>query len=394
MPDCILHGHHDLTRHQGGQGATSTRTGVLQAILFYVLCASLCLLSLSCARKQAPAAAGEVRVAAVLNLSGSAAQFDAVKRQTLEVAERRIKELYPDVAMTVRVLDAAGGPQATLAATRTGLTWNADYFLSGTSPTALAIAGQVRSSGRPIVQMANAANPDFGPPKEGEYRLWPDWSQEAETVGTVLSSLEASGVLLIHSADPYSEALTASLKRVLAEALGANLLEFQFDPATTPDFRPALLRLGRGPDRVVVVFGLPPGLRALVSQMAEINWDGTLIGGVNVNLVADDIRKAGLEADVWLIETEAMREDLTPDSEAAAFRQTYEAMFNEQPPFHALYLADGLYIIAEGESREAAKEESPTETIESVREIESASGHIEILEDGTLRFQMDARKVQ
>src|SRR5688500_5428179 len=85
-----------------------------------------------------------VKVAAVLSLTGPAARFDAVKQKTLNLAIKRLKELYPKQQIDLKVFDAGGGPEATNVAVRQATNWGATYFLSGTSPTALAIAAQVR----------------------------------------------------------------------------------------------------------------------------------------------------------------------------------------------------------------------------------------------------------
>jgi len=193
-------------------------------------------------RSSAESNVSAVRVAAVLNLTGPAARFDAVKQQALNLAIQRLKEVYPKVSVELKLLDAGGGPEATTVAVRQALDWHASYFLSGTSPTALAIAAQVRGHSPVVVQMANAANPDFGPPRPGEYRFWPDWKQEGEIIWEILQNEKIAKILLIHSADPYSEALTKELKEKAGALTSLTMSDLQYDPAATPDFRPALLR--------------------------------------------------------------------------------------------------------------------------------------------------------
>ena len=126
-----------------------------------------------------------------------------------------------------------------------------------------------------MAQLANAANPDFGPPRPGEYRFWPDWNQEAAIIFDFFVQKSLKTVLLVHSADPYSEALTASLtSKIESASRDIRILEFQFDPAATPDFRPALIRAKQTGTETIVVFGLPPGIRALISQLQEVSWEG------------------------------------------------------------------------------------------------------------------------
>ena len=145
-----------------------------------------------------------MRVAAILNLTGPAAQFDAVKKQTIELAVTRVKQLNPALRIEMQTFDAGDSPETTRVAVRRALAWNAGYFLSGTSPTALEIASQLRGHHPDLVQIANAANPDFGPPRPAEYRFWPDWKQEVDVILGVLQEQRMKSVLLIHSADPYS----------------------------------------------------------------------------------------------------------------------------------------------------------------------------------------------
>lgn len=343
-------------------------------------------------RHQAIPDGESAKVAVILNLSGDAARFDAIKRQTIEVATARIRELYPQLRLDVQMLDAGGGPEATKVAVRRGLDAGARYFLSGTSPTALAIASIVRGQDIPIAQMANAANPDFGPPRKGEYRLWPDWTQEADLIYQLLTDLKIQSVLVIHSADPYSGALKATLEGLIGNSGSISVQRQQYDPAATPDFRPALLRAKADAAQALVIFGLPPGIKALMSQMSEVGWDKPLIGGVNINLVSADYVSAGLKGGLWVIETEAMQDTLRAGSEAQAFRAQYERTFGQTPPFHALYLADGLYFIATSFGDSIPRQDDNLERLEATHSFEGASGNVTVGTDGVLRYTMRVRK--
>jgi branched-chain amino acid transport system substrate-binding protein len=352
-------------------------------------------LLLSCNGKpEVPPAGGPVRVAAILNLTGPAARFDAVKQQALNLALERVKALRPDLPIELKVLDSGGGPEATTVAMRQATDWGASYFLSGTSPTALAIASQMRGRTPGVVQIANAANPDFGPPRPGEYRFWPDWKQEAELVTGILKEQNFNKVFLIHSADPYSEALTKELRAQGGAISGLAISDQQYDPASTPDFRPALLRAKQDGAQALIIFGLPPGIQALMSQMAEVGWDRALIGGVNINLTVGEYDKAHLKGPLWVVETESMREQVAAGSELQQFRDAYRQKYNESPPFHALYLADAIYFAAAAQAGKADPNRSEVDRAKAVRSFDAASGRIEVGEDGILRFVMSARKVR
>ena len=353
---------------------------------------------LSCTREsEAPppparlaAAPQGVSVAAVLSLTGPAARFDAVKQNALNIARDRINARGA-VKINLTFLDAGGTPETAAAAVQKALDGNPQYILSGTSPNALAIAARVREGKLPIVQIANAANPQFGPPRSGEYRFWPDWRQEASVLAALLTQQRLTNILLIHSTDPYSEALFQALKAT-DWAKKARITEFPFDPAGTPDFRPTLLGGRRRGADALVVFGLPPGMKALVAQMAEVQWTAAVIGGVNINLVTEDYRKAGLKGDLWSIRTEAMGTTLPPGSEASTFRSEYQKRHGgETPPFHALYLSDAVYFI-DAAHRAAGGGDAITRAA-AVRTFDGASGRVEVTPDGVLQFKMSAEKL-
>ena len=337
--------------------------------------------------------ASTIRSAVILNLTGPAARFDAPKQKTIEIAQERIKDLYPGVSLDVRIFDGGSGPEGATVAVRQASAWGAQYFLSGTSPTALAIAAQVRGRQPPVAQIANAANPEFGPPRVGEYRFWPDWKQEAALVADLLMRENLKKVLLIYSADPYSEALRKELQDRVA-ANDFTVTELQYDPASTPDFRPALIRAEGGGAQAVVVFGLPPGLTALVNQMSEVKWSGTTVGGVNINMVVNKFDEAGLKGPLWLVETEAMIGDPPKDLEVSNFRRLYRDTFGESPAFYTVYLADALYFIAAGASLSDVKNATPVQILKGVRVFDSASGTIRVLDDGTLSFVMNVRRAR
>jgi ABC-type branched-subunit amino acid transport system substrate-binding protein len=327
------------------------------------------------------------RVAVLLNLTGPAARFDAPKQKTIQIAQERIATLYPHLPFAVRVLDAGGGPEGAIVAVRRATEWGATWYLSGTSPTALAIAAQVRDREPAVVQLANAANPDFGPPRSGEYRFWPDWRQEAGLIVRHLLDGGMRRVLLFYSADPYSTALSEELRAGVAEH-GVALSELQFDPAATPDFRPPLIRATNDGTDAVVIFGLPPGLTALFSQMSEAGWAGTTIGGVNTNVALSTYDELNLTGPLWLVETESMIKSPIADSEVARFRTAYQQTFNDQPAFYSLYLADALYFVGAAMSPPNAFDLSTVAAANAVTDFNGASGEIRVLPDRTLEFKM------
>jgi len=128
--------------------------------------------------------------------------------------------------------------------------------------------------------------------------------------------------------------------------------------------------------------------------MAEVRWEKALIGGVNINLAVADYDAAGLKGPFWLVETEAMQENLPAGSEASIFRAAYKQQYNENPAFHSLYLADALYFIAAAHANSSPANLSEVERVKQVHDFTGPSGQIQVNDDGTLRFVMSARKVR
>lgn len=355
--------------------------------------AIVALLVVAVVRQRATDAPVGVRVVALLSLTGPAARFDAIKQQALELAVERVNAAQTTLRMSLEVLDAGASPDATQAAARRALDANASYILTGTSPNALAVATLVRGRTPPVVQIANAANPNFGPPRVGEYRFWPDWNQEAQIVTDMLRANGLGSVLIIHSADPYSEALTTAFRSRALNSPEIAVRSQQYDPAATPDFRPLLLRAKSEGIAALVVFGLPPGITALMGQLADVGWSAPLIGGVNTTLAADAFDKAGLKSPLWVVKTEAMADVLPAGSEAEGFRRAFTARTGTTPPFHALYLADGVYFAASAQ-RLVQPGDSPTEAAGKVRTFDGPSGTINVSEDGVLQFVMTIARVR
>lgn len=337
-------------------------------------------------------AAGVVHVAALLNLTGPAARFDAIKKQALDLAMERLSAQRPDLKLELVISDAGGAPDTTLTAARKALDGGASYVLTGTSPTALGVASLARGRTPTVVQIANAANPAFGPPRLGEYRFWPDWNQEAQVVAAHLRAEGIRSVVVIYSADPYSEALRSALVALLSIEPTIAVRSQQYDPASTPDFRPLLLRAKDDRVGALVVFGLPPGIKALIGQLVDVDWRMPIIGGVNVNLTVDDYDKSGLKCGLWAVETEAMKDKLAEGSEADAFRTAYRDRFGSIPPFHALYMADALYFIAAASSENSVKDADAMRRLRAVREFSGPSGTIKIGADGVLQLDLSVQR--
>lgn len=364
---------------------------VVFAIVAGLLAAALGFVALR--QRKTPTSASEVRVAALLNLTGPAARFDAVKKQTLELAAERVRAQNPGLALALQIIDAGGAADTTLAAARRVLGEDAHIVLTGTSPAALAVAGLARGRTPAVLQIANAANPQFGPPRPGEFRFWPDWGQEARVLESLLRSKGIRSVLILHSADPYSEALRSAFGNLASTAPAIRISSQQYDPAGTPDFRPLLIRAQADNTGALVIFGLPPGIKALLTQLSDVQWAAPIVGGVNTNLVADDYDKAGLHCGLWAVETEAMGEALRSGSEADAFRAEFRRRYGYPPPFHALYMADALYFVAAAH-RSPAGQTSESDLVRAVSQFEGPSGTITIGKDGVLEFAMSSKKLR
>lgn len=370
------------------------RANARPAIVAILTVAILSLVVFGISRRANPMSSEGLRLAAILNLSGPASRFDAVKQQTLKIAEARVRALYPDSNIAIKVFDAGGGPEATASSVGQARSWGAMCYATGTSPTALAVAAAIRKMLPEPLHMANAANPDFGPPRPNEYRFWPDWDQEAAILQKTLREQGLNHLLVIHSTDPYSQALLKALKGKLEQVNQRVVLEQQYDPAGTPDFRPILIRAKEQRADALVVLGLPPGINAIANQLAEVKWDVAVFGGVNITLSVATFKQLNLNCPLWVIETDAMAESLPAESEAAIFRETYRKEFGEVPPFHALYLADVVYLLAAAEKAAEKADSSISQQIAGGLQFSCASGTLTLTKSGILTIPMHPRRVR
>ena len=91
---------------------------------------------------------------------------------------------------------------------------------------------------------------------------------------------------------------------------------------------------------------------------------------------------------LWVIQTAAMRDRLTPGTEAEAYRDAYQQRFGATPPFHALYLADALYFIASAVSDPKTEGLPVVDRLAAVTSFDAPSGSIAIQDDRSLTFDM------
>jgi ABC-type branched-subunit amino acid transport system substrate-binding protein len=329
----------------------------------------------------------KVQFVAFLSLTGPAAQFDAIKRRSLETAFARLSKTQPNLSLEIQ--DAGASPEVLVAAARQAVAGGARILFSGTSPNALAIAAVARKSGVQLVQLANAANPEFGPPRPLEYRLWPDWQQEAAIIHKMLKSASANTALLISSADPYSTSLDESLRNAAPKITFTSL---RFDPASPPDFRPAILKAKAANIDAVVIFGLPPSLKALTTQLQEVDWKRPVLGGVNLNLSQEHLQQIAFQAPVFAVRTTTMRPTLDPASEAGRFREDYKLKYGDAPPFHSIYAADAAYMSAAAMGR--SNNDEPQSGFRSLKRFESASGQIDVNASGVLDFELFSEQLR
>jgi len=311
--------------------------------------------------------AGQVKIALILPLSGSAANVAASMRNAAEMALEEFKN--PNIQLLVK--DDAGAPQTAQAAAQQALDEGAEMILGPLFAQSVSAVAQVaRGRGVPVI----AFSTDASVAARGVYLLSFLPESDVKRIVEYAASRGKRSMAALLPDNAYGAVVEASLQQEAARrgVRVVTLEKYSADPGRMAD---PVKRVAQAANRVDSIF-IPDSADAVPQVAAALGADG-------VNLKREQLLGTGLWEDPRIFSTAALDGGWYAGPDPEGFRKfaaRYRARFGQDPVRAAALSYDAVALIAA-----LAKTQGQQRFSEPV--LTNASGFAGI--DGIFRFKPD-----
>jgi branched-chain amino acid transport system substrate-binding protein len=248
-----------------------------------IAAAALCLI-------QASPAWAEIKIGAILSLTGPAASLGIPEKNTIELLPARV------AGETVRyiILDDASDPTAAVRAARKLVDEEKVDLIIGPSvtPNSLAVLEVIGSSQTPMISLAGSAV--IAAPVEGHKRWAFKLAPQEPTQGAyIFRSMEKLGlktVGFIGFNDAFGDSFIGALKQVAAERGVKVLADERYNRNDTSVTAQALKILAANPDAVIIGASGTPGVTPVL-ELKKVGYKGQVY--INQGMANADVLRVG-----------------------------------------------------------------------------------------------------
>jgi len=296
----------------------------------------------------AGSATKEVRLGAVLSLTGDNQIYGTPQRNAIQLAidEINAANTVPGVKLSIVFEDDGGTKDKGITAVEKLIKTDNVMGLIGPtlSNTALAADPVAQKAGVPVVAVSNTAN---GIVEIGDY-IFRDSLSEAQVIPSTIKGakdkLGLKKVAIIYGIDNAFTKAGYDVFKQSADTNGLTITSTQTYSANDTDYSAQLTAIkGSNPD-AIIISALAEGAN-IAKQARELGIDPkvTLIGGNGLNSPAY-IKNAGTAAEGTIVGAAWNSANVTPEN--TKFIAAYKAKYNADPDQFAAQAYTGVYIYA------------------------------------------------
>lgn len=344
----------------------------------------LLIFALSCTHTE-PTPPKQIRIAAIVGLSGKLAPIGIPTKDALEAFEVVYNRNKPSGrSIDVDVLDCGSDPARVPSLVSRLLAQPAvPLIISSTSPISLAVAPLIKSTD--CVLVANAGHPGITSEAEGKALLaFPSPEDECE----LLASAAVGRVFLIRHSDIYHDLGAVELYKRLGDRLVG---EERFAP-TEKSFSAIVERAKQtGPDSIIIL-GLGIGYPEMLRELGDRGVTSRLV--VDTDFASNPLSSypQPLLERLVFVGTAATRGSQSSDVPMLnEWIREYTAITGDPPPYYTTLLVDSLYACIEARER-VDKWSQVASSLNSAPSFIGLSGQVSF-RNGSIRLQMQLYRV-
>lgn len=282
------------------------------------------------------AAAGahaEIKVGAILSLTGPAASLGIPEKQAIDLLPKSIG----DEEVSYTILDDASDPSAAVRGVKKLMDEEHVDIIFGPSvtPSSLAVIEAVAQGKTPLISLAGSAV--IAAPVEGNkewvFKLAPE---EPTMAAYVFGQIEKDGgknVAFIGFNDAFGDSFIGAFKKVAGERGIEVLADERFNAKDTSVTAQALSVISANPDAVIIGSSGTPGVTPVL-ELRNLGYQGPIY--INQGMASPDVLrvgKSGLNGVMLAVSPALVAEQLPDDNpvkaEAMKYVQTYEGAYGE-----------------------------------------------------------------
>ncbi|MCD1634988.1 ABC transporter substrate-binding protein [Martelella mediterranea] len=275
----------------------------------------------------------EIKVGAILSLTGPAASLGIPEKQAIELLPTKIG----DEPVSYTIIDDASDPSAAVRAAKKLMDENNVDIIFGPSitPSSLAVVEAVGPGKTPMISLAGSAV--IASPVEGNktwvFKLAPEEPTMAAYVFGQMNKDGDKTVAFIGFNDAFGDSFIGAFKKAAADYDIEVVGDERFNAKDTTVTAQALSVISVNPDAVVIGSSGTPGVTPVL-ELRNLGYDGPIY--INQGMASPDVLrvgKSGLDGVMLAVSPALVAEQLPDDNpvkqEALKYVQTYEGEYGE-----------------------------------------------------------------
>ncbi len=332
------------------------------------------------------------KIAAILPLSGSAAEFGVGNKNgiSLAVEEINAKGSINHQELSITYHDSQNDPKVSVSEFNKILTMEKPDFLficmSGISMTLKPMIEQNK-----IPAFCVAAVPDLTKDSKYMFRMLPTTNYQAQALAKNLSELyEKNGRLcLLYIQDDFGEAFMTSFTKTAAQ-VKLNILASSSFPNEVSNFRDIIAKIINTKPNAIVVGGYGSSLGVLLKQIREAKFMGAIYGTPEMaypkvlEIVGKDI------GDAYVLDFDIN----STKQKVSAFISNYKIKYGVDPSLDAFIGYDCGYLIANGLTLFVNNGLIEIKDgITRISDYEGVTGSISVKNTGEIEYKLKLKKL-
>jgi len=337
-----------------------------------------------CAKKET-----EIKIGAILPLTGSLATYGEVLKNSMELATDEINQKGGINGTKIKLLfeDSTGDPKTGISAFQKLMaTGKPKVVVTTVSSVALALVPLAEKD--KIVLFAEVSHPKISGISPYVFRHSNTAIQDAQVLADYIENvLKLKKVGLIVVNDDYGQSMRAELKNRLTQTQITQDLTFE---KTEMDFRSfAALLIADKPDGIIIV-GYGQGLGNAFKRIRELGYKGELLTGFAFGLTKDAATAAGEAAKG--IHYPSFAFSLDKGQQVRDLEKRYMERFGSSPNDFLYIEYDTMKLIFEGINAAGYDAEKIKDYLRGLGSYSGITGEISILESGDILSPVKMRQ--
>jgi len=348
-------------------------------LIFFILGFALS----GCSQESEQAESKSIYIAALLPLTGPAAQIGEWQRQGIELAVTQLNERGGINSSLVKVEyeDSAGSP-------KTGVSGLQRLLALGDPAVVISSLSGVSSAVLPVLEreqipslLLSVSHPTITSGTQYAIRFHPGSEDEAKVMVDYVDQHRPDPLSIAYVNDDFGIGAKDSLMAGL-ENININIASTEAYEKTSTDLRTLATKITSNKPEAIYVVGYVRSSVLLIKQLRELGFEGQFLGNMALS-VPSFIKLADGSLDGALFTTTEF--DTSQSERVVSFKDEYLRTYEESPTFFSVFAYDAIGLIGQALNG-AGEDEKILNKIVNVDGFTGVSGNLSINSEREVEF--------